>query len=208
MVTALQSFDGQQQTHDWRIPRLDRAALLGSLVTAMLAVDAEAPLSRLIDHALAHTTQYDLTDAHLATIFSLESRLAKLTVPNIAISNWLGTCRGELEGRTANAPRKPTDYRRPHELPCKCGDCQELSKFLANPDEEQARFPLAKRRRQHLHQIIDGNHCDLTHVTEHRGSPHTLVCTKPTAAFEAACQVHERDLKNLSRIIALESKIG
>jgi hypothetical protein len=37
---------------------------------------------------------------------------------------------------------------------------------------------MAKERRRHLHGIIDSNRCDCTHVTEHRGSPHTLVCTK------------------------------
>ena len=72
--------------------------------------------------------------------------------------------------------------------------------------QKQSRFPLAKKRRQHLHQIIDGNRCDLTHVTERRGSPFTLVCTKTTASYEAACKIHERDLQNLSRIIALENK--
>jgi len=78
--------------------------------------------------------------------------------------------------------------------------------FLANPDRKQGRFPLAKKRRQHLHQIIDGNLCNLTHVTERRGSPFTLVCTKTTASYEAACKIHRRDLQNLSRIIALENK--
>ncbi len=78
-----------------------------------------------------------------------------------------------------------------------------LSGFLADPDNEQLRLPLAKRRRQHLHQIIDGNGCDLTHVTERRGSPHTLVCTKTIASYEAACRIHERDSKNLARISKL-----
>jgi len=115
-------------------------------------------------------------------------------------------CRHELEKRTAQAPQKPTDYRRADKLSCNCDDCSALSAFLANPDRKQGRFPLAKKRRQHLHQIIDGNLCDLTHVTERCGSPFTLVCTKTTASYEAACKIHKRDLQNLSRIIALENK--
>ena len=39
-----------------------------------------------------------------------------------------------------------------------------LSSCFTNPDQNQGRFPLAKQRRQHLHQIIDRNHCDLTHM--------------------------------------------
>jgi len=205
-VKTLEAFDQQPSANNWQLRAIDRSALLIWLVKAMLAIDAVKPLSRLIDHALTSVDEYDLTGAHLAAIFSLKSRIAKLPVANDAISHWLGACRKELENRTALAPQKPTDYRRADKLSCSCGDCGALSAFLANPDQKQGHFPLAKKRRQHLHQIIDGNHCDLTHVTERRGSPFTLVCTKTTASYEAACKIHERDLQNLSRIIALANK--
>lgn len=205
-VKALKAFDQMPSENNWQLREIDRSALLSSFVKAMLAIDAVKPLSRLIDHALASVDKYDLTGAHLAAIFSLKPRIAKLPVANDAISHWLDACRHELEKRTVQAPQKPTDYRRTDKLSCTCGDCSALSVFLANPDQKQGRFPLAKKRRQHLHQIIDGNHCDLTHVTERRGSPFTLVCTKTTASYEAACKIHERDLQNLSRIIALENK--
>jgi hypothetical protein len=205
-VKALEAFDQQPSQNHWQLREVDRSALLSSLVKAMLAIDAVKPLSRLIDHALNRVDRYDLTGAHLTAIFSLESRIEKLPAVNDAISHWLGACRHELEKRTAQAPQKPTDYRRADKLSCTCRDCGALSAFLANPDQKQGRFPLAKKRRQHLHQIIDGNRCDLTHVTERRGSPFTLVCTKTTASYEAACKIHERDLQNLSRIIALENK--
>ena len=208
MVKALEAYDQQPPENHWQLREINRAALLSSIVKAMLAIDAVKPLSRLIDHALSRVDRYDLTAAHLAAIFSLESRLAKLPVANDAISNWLGACRHELEKRTAQVPQKPTDYRRANKLSCTCGDCSALSAFLANPDQKQGRFPLAKKRRQHLHQIIDENRCDLTHVTERRGRPYTLVCTKTTASYDAALKIHERDLKNLSRIIALEKKTG
>jgi hypothetical protein len=81
-----------------------------------------------------------------------------------------------------------------------------LSKFLANPDQREGRFPLAKQRRRHLHAMIDRNRCDCTHVTERLGRPYTLVCTKTTASYDAARKIHEQDLKNLSRITALEQK--
>jgi hypothetical protein len=207
-IKALEAFDQQPSENNWQLREVDRSALLISLVKAMLAIDAVKPLSRLIDHALTSVDRYDLTDAHLTAIFSLKSRIATQPAANDAISHWLGACRHELEDRTAQAPQKPTDYQRAEKLSCNCGDCGALRTFLANPDQKQGRFPLAKKRRQHLHQIIDRNRCDLTHVTERRGSPFTLVCTKTTASYEAACQIHERDLQNLSRIIALEKKTG
>ena len=207
-ITALETFDQRPSEHNWQAREIDRSALLSSFVKAMLAIDAVKPLSRLIDHTLTSVDRYDLTGAHLTAIFSLESRIAKLPVANDAISHWLGACRPELENRTTQAPQKPTDYQRADKLSCTCGDCGALRAFLANPAQKQGRFPLAKKRRQHLHQIIDGNSCDLTHVTERRGSPFTLVCTKTTASYGAACKIHERDLKNLTRIIALENRSG
>jgi len=202
-VQALQAFDERSRDDDWSVREIDRGALLATLVAAMLAVDAEKPLRRLIDHALA-SGKYDLTDAHLAAIFALESRLAKLPGGGEAISHWLAACRRELESRTVEAPQEPADYRRDDKVSCKCRDCRELSAFLADPDRREARFPLAKERRRHLHNIIDRDRCDCTHTTERRGRPYTLVCTKTTASYQAARKIHERDLKNLARVAALE----
>jgi predicted 2-oxoglutarate/Fe(II)-dependent dioxygenase YbiX len=121
-VKALAEFDQQPRNRDWQWREIDRAALLRSLVTAMTAVGAEQPLAQLLDHALA-CDKYDLTDAHLAAIFALESRLAKLPAGDTAVTRWLAACRRELENRTAQAPQEPTDYRRADKLSCKCPDC-------------------------------------------------------------------------------------
>jgi hypothetical protein len=117
-------------------------------------------------------------------------------------------CRIALESRVAAPPQKPLDFRRGADLSCKCRDCQALAEFLADPEKPQARFPMAKTRRQHLHGVIDSHRCDCTHVTERRGSPQTLVCTKTTASHEAACKIHDRDLKNLARLVAIEKKLA
>ena len=133
--------------------------VLSKLASAMreeLAIDPGTGRPRLVDHALA-SDRYDLTDAHLAAIFALERQLAKRSAEG-AISRWLAACRSKLERRTAEAPQKPADYRRAAELSCNCRDCRALSEFLADPDRRQARFPLAKQRRRHLHTVIDRDH--------------------------------------------------
>ena len=208
-VASLVTFDDQPTENDWRIARVNRPALLGSLVKSMLAVAADQPLACLIEHVVSRDDKYDLTDSHLAAIFALESWLVgKLAEPHRAISRWIAECRSALESCVAQVPQKPTDYRRPAKLSCKCSDCRELTSFLAKADESVHRFPVRKDRRRHLHQMIARHKCDLKHVTERRGSPYTLVCTKTTASYDAARQIHERDKKNLIRLKTLEEKIG
>jgi hypothetical protein len=208
-VESLFELDAAKTQTDWRSPSIDRSSLLADLVKAMVAVDAAQPLSRLIDHALDRRDKYDLTDAHLAAIFSLKTWLVgRKTKTHPAVSGWLTKCRTDLEAIVANPPQRPTDFRRPAKLSCKCSDCRELSKFLGDPNEEVRRFPMAKERRRHLHQIIDGEKCDLTHVTERRGRPYTLVCKKTTASYEAACKIHQRDEANLRALKSIEQKLG
>jgi hypothetical protein len=43
----------------------------------------------------------------------------------------------------------------------------------------------------------------MTHVTERKGRPYTLICTKTRATYERACQQHQSDLANMRRLIAL-----
>ena len=67
---------------------------------------------------------------------------------------------------------------------------------------------LTKDRRRHLHRIIETDRCDLTHVTERKGRPFTLVCTKTTASYERACKTFERDKRHLSRLVQIEEGLG
>ena len=83
-----------------------------------------------------------------------------------------------------------------------------LSRFLANPDEHECRMPLNEDRRRHLHGIIEADRCAVTHVTERKGRPYRLVCTKTTASYERACKTFERDKRNLSQIVGIEKGLG
>jgi hypothetical protein len=206
-VEALVAFDNQQRDDDWKIQQLDRAKLLISGADAMLAIDAQSPLTRLINHALNRRNKYKLNDVQLTAIFALEPRFEKLVVSNEAVLHWLAACRQLLQNRTAKLPEKPADYRRADKLSCTCVDCRALSQFLANPEQREICMPLNKERRRHLHDVINSDRCDLLHVTERSGRPFTLVCTKTTASYGRASNIYERDLKNLARIISIEKRV-
>lgn len=186
----------------------ERPTLLANLVTSLAGIRADAAFARLTEHALAHGDKYDLTDAHLAAIFALEPwLLRRQPEPDSAIARWLHQCRTRLAQIVENPPQEPADYRRPAKLSCHCDDCLALGRFLEDPRIPVARFPLAKARRQHLHRIIDGNGYDVTHVTERKGRPFTLVCRKTTASYNTARRIYQRDEKNLRHLDTLMEKL-
>jgi hypothetical protein len=43
----------------------------------------------------------------------------------------------------------------------------------------------------------------MTHVTERRGSPQTLVCTKTLRSFQARCEQHAKDIVALAQLAGL-----
>ena len=79
---------------------------------------------------------------------------------------------------------------------CSCKDCVELIQFLEHPTAMEHRFKLDPQRRYHLQQQLYSSREDVTHTTEHIGSPHTLVVTKTNASHEKALkkQQQQRDL--------------
>ena len=81
-----------------------------------------------------------------------------------------------------------------------------LNRFLEDPSQRVGRFPLRKDRRQHLHQQIESQRLDLTHVTDRAGSPQTLVCTKTQASYERRRKQFESDTKLLAELELLASR--
>ncbi|MEO2016980.1 MAG: 2OG-Fe(II) oxygenase [Fuerstiella sp.] len=204
-VTALIAFDKSSDISDWQIRQIDRKQILSMLISSMIAVDARDPLKALVTHTLLATDRYDLIADHLAAMFVLKSRLAKIDAPIQGIDDWLKKCHEQLETRTADKPQPPVDFRRDNQFPCDCADCRSVKKFLVNADESSLKLPLAKQRRQHLHNMIDRNSIDLTHVTQRTGRPFTLVLRKTKTSYKKAFEIFERDLQFLADVERIRS---
>ena len=56
-------------------------------------------------------------------------------------------------------PERGINWTRPN-VGCRCGDCTDLNRFLSSPSLAVGRFPLAKKRRQHLHEMLDRSGSD------------------------------------------------
>ena len=96
--------------------------------------------------------------------------------------------------RSELPPEQPLDWRITADINCHCKYCTQLRAFCKDPSTQIARFPLRKDLRAHLHKIIDYNHLDLTHETERRGSPYTLVCTKTRATYRRRLAEYTEDV--------------
>ena len=53
----------------------------------------------------------------------------------------------------------------------------------------------------HMHRAIDGADLEMTHVTERKGSPFTLIITKTRRNYEAKLSQFKRDLRAAERLI-------
>jgi hypothetical protein len=195
LVAAVERWEPQQARRNWEARVVKRVELLPPLVQALVALDEPELLDRLVTYVLDRPKEFDLTTVQVPALDSLRPWLNRhLKSQSQPLGRWLRAVLGELEDRAAHPPQKPADWRRASETGCRCADCRALRGFLEDPTAKVLRLPLAEQRRRHLHQVIDGNRLDTTHVTERRGRPYTLVCTKTYASYERALAAHRVDL--------------
>jgi hypothetical protein len=206
LITALDTIDRQRD--DWWVRAESRLEILPGLVRALLAAGQDEALARLLAHVAATPKRYPLREVQIPALVDLGPWLTgHLDRPSPPLSQWLAACREQLEALTAEKPQPPADFRRDADVSCKCEDCRELVQFLKDPHEQVHRFSVRKERRRHLHQVIDSHQCDLEHVTDRRGSPQTLVCTKNTASFQRRLRQYQLDQEHLKALRALEAKL-
>jgi hypothetical protein len=208
LVGALERIDRGRELYDYPLRKAGRAEVLAGLARSLLATGQPELLARVVDHALARPKKYPLAAAHVAALTALRPWLEEhVTEPCPALSRWLASCLEQLESRTAQAPQPPADFRRPAKISCRCADCEELQRFLKDPNEREHRFPVAEHRRGHLEGIIRQHGCDLDLRTERRGRPYTLVATKNTASYNAKLKTYHEDQEHLTTVRALEQSL-
>ena len=207
-ATALETLDrGEDAELRWRLREADRAELLTGLARALIATEQFDLLSQLVTRALAAPKAYPLA-AHISALTALGPWLKKhLKKPYAVLRLWLTACCEQLESLTALEPVAPTDFRRDANLSCKCAECAELKAFLIDPTEKVHRFRVRQDRRDHIERNAKDNRCDLDYMTDRRGSPQTLVCTKNTASYEARLKKYRDDLAHLAALRSIRASL-
>ncbi len=202
--SAIERWDRQKTSSNVQRTKVARLDLLPPLVLSFVTLNRSDLLVRLVDHILSLPKKYPFTRTQIPALLQLQVSLKKtLKEASPPIRKWLTAIREKLKKRVAAPPQEPADWRRDSKMSCQCEDCTKVSQFLGNAQRKTLRLPLAKERRRHLHQVIDRDLLDLSHVTERRGRPYTLVCTKNKASYERALRAHRVDLDHLEKIQAL-----
>ena len=94
----------------------------------------------------------------------------------------------------------PSDWRRPSAVGCNCQHCTELGRFLSDPVRETWVFKAAQIHRNHVEESIRKARCDVDTITERRGSPHGLICTKNQASYQRRARQRVEDTANLAAL--------
>ncbi len=191
-------FSGPTKTPD------HQASSLESLFKSLYYIDETQVLTEVVAHFT--TANYSLHTGLIPAVKNLATWFASQSHSGAPFQQLLQYCIGELKARTAVPVIMPQNWTQDITLSCTCPDCQELQQFLKQPTEQIYRFRVRKDRRQHLHQQIDKYHCDMTHETERKGSPQTLVCTKNRSSYENRQKQWEIDNELLKELQAIDRR--
>ena len=122
-------------------------------------------------------------------------------LPDTAPYAALWGCAAEsLLGRSAAPPDEPRDWKIASDRGCGCQHCAELRAFCDDPDARVARFPLREELRRHLEMIIRTRRLDIAPVTERKGRPYTLVCTKNRASHRRRLAEYAEDISRMESL--------
>jgi hypothetical protein len=115
-------------------------------------------------------------------------------------------CVGLLETRLATPARADGDWSLDPPGDCTCEDCATLAGFLTAPDRTRLELPLAKPRRQHIHQALDRHGLPVRHETRRSGRPYTLVLTKTAGIFQREAAWRRSWLDDLAWLEELDAR--
>ena len=173
------------------------AALFTLAWRCRLLAEAEAAAAVVAAHPKVATPQ-----RHLPAALDSLSHEKGIASSAAYLALWLQATRSLL-ARSATPPKAPTDWIVAADITCGCKPCAQLKAFCADPVAEVQRFPVRKELRRHLHQQIDNNRLDIDHVTERRGRPYPLICTKNRASHQRRLKEYDEDVSWMRALIRL-----
>ena len=172
---------------------------LVDLLTALGQIDV-ALADRAMDGILAWPQTYEPDAVLVPAVLGLTGPAAHQAAA--AVQRLRTAALEHLRARIAAPLEPPHDWARASAIACSCAHCRALSSFLADPDRQHWIFKAPEAGRRHVEELIRRSGCDLDLVTDRRGRPYSLVCTKNQASYERRAHQRQRDLAHLAQIEA------
>lgn len=175
----------------WQRPTATEPATVVCLLTALIAIDRSL-VDRAATYMLAWPKTYDLDRVLVPALRQLAQR------GDPAIAPLLSACRSHLRARIAEELAPPRDWRRQSAVGCTCEHCRQLSAFLDDPALKLWVLRAAEYARGHVEGTIRASQADVDTVTERRGRPYSLICTKNQASYERRARQRSQDLSDIA----------
>jgi hypothetical protein len=187
---------GASPAEPWERPSAMTPAVLDDALTALDGIDP-ALADAAAQAVLARSETWNTDKVVVPALLGRRAARARETS---ATSRLRTAALAHLRSRIAEPLAPPRDWTRPAALSCGCEVCGQLAGFLADPGLETWTFKAAQASRSHLETRIRNDRCDVDFVTLRRGMPHSLVCTKNQASYEARARQRRQDLDALDRL--------
>lgn len=176
-------------TNRWGQPQAVPPSVVIDLVRA-LAPTAQGLLEAAIDTFLAWPATWAMDSVLIPAVLQLGATSPRLRE----------ACVAHLRSRIAIPLSPPPDWARAASLTCRCQQCNDLARFLADPAKGTWQLKAPEAIRSHVASTIINSQCDLDTETVTRGRPYTLACTKNQASHERRVQQRHADLALLERL--------
>jgi hypothetical protein len=185
----------QDPRPSWEVQAINRQACTEKILCSASLLNSDKHLQQFIATTESQPKLYSPVRILVPAIINIKANLMALAKPSRTLKAWLKSCEGSLSKSLGPKPEAPTNWVR-EKLKCKCRDCAVVNNFLEDGKTPKLLFPLAKARRQHLHETITKDKADLLHETLRQGSPQTLVLTKTNQSYDEKKAHFEHQQKN------------
>jgi hypothetical protein len=205
-LTTIQPITDPHTRADWQRMRKVRpvdADMVAGLLHCLQATGTDELRMQAASKFAANSAVFDPGTVIVPGLELLQERQGRAFVSDPAARHLWVHAAEFLLARSEQPPSPPTDWRQAVTLSCKCEDCRGLQKFATDAEMQVARFRVRQDRRQHLHRQIEQHGLDMTHVTERKGSPQTLVCTKTRRTYQLQCEQHQADCVRMRALLAV-----
>lgn len=194
----------QNHSAEWERPAQPvRPGLVTSLLGALATLSDEPLRERAARKLAARPEVFEPVTVLVPALGSLCAGVAETAQCDGTVHHlWTHSAEFLLK-RSELPPEPPKDWRQDARLACACADCRELQAFVVDPVEQLHRFRVRQDRRQHLQHQIERHELDMTHTTDRRGSPQTLVCKKDRRSYQRRCEQYRQDVAAMATLTEL-----